>query len=82
MDVQELVFLSSAELKRMFVCASAVSPDQADLGKRERKKEKKKRLEIASASERAAFFGCNVLIESRWLQMQGPSAGDDTSLIF
>ncbi len=53
-------------------------PDQADL------KGKKKRLEIASPSERAAcaFFGCNVLIESRWLQMQGPSAGDDTSLIF
>lgn len=61
-------------------------PDQADL---KRKEEKKKRLEIASPSERAskqaaacAFFGCNVLIESRWLQMQGPSAGDDTSLIF
>lgn len=60
-------------------------PDQADLGKRKRmkkKKKKKKRLEIAMASEQAAFFGCNVLIESRWLQMQGPNAGDDTSLIF
>ena len=72
----------------MFVCADAVFlPDRADLEKKkkkERRGKKKKRLEIASLSERAAcaFFGCNVLIESRWLQMQGPSAGDDTSLIF
>lgn len=66
----------------MFVCAEAVfPPDRGDL---EKKAREKKGLEIASLSERAAcaFFGCNVLIESRWLQMQGPSAGDDTSLIF
>lgn len=28
------------------------------------------------------IFGCNVLIESRWLQMQRPSAAGDTFLIF
>lgn len=83
-DVQELVFLSFGRtVKDVCLCLCSppppqkTHPDQTDLGKRGEKK-----AGNSICKHLFFLFRCSVLIESRWLQMQGPRAGDDTSLIF